>query len=301
MRSTLPVKKLLKMDPLSLSNVDPANFKYLRAKDIANFSEDQIMALTPQQIEVLKPIAFSEVNLDVLGELLSKLKNLPDDERSKAGNMSRGTLSAEEIIHKAIPKARKVLKEKEKWEHLRSQDGLITDTLIAADVVAAKLDITLRFLYMLATGEEDRSAEIIMTKIGGRLVCDKPSVIHYLNRQRQPGAHIDSKGKPIYHTRLNELGEREVLYNSVERGTKRPSFDPVPLEPLTDIPLLFETEKFAKILRMDQRTFVRNCNAGYYDHYRIGSTLKMSEDDFLRSIHRIQDAQTKKPRYSRAK
>ncbi|MBL4952140.1 hypothetical protein JK635_07935 [Neobacillus sp. YIM B02564] len=288
---TISVKKILKLSPKEISKVHPDNFVPIRAKDIAHFTEEQILAFTPEQIKTLRPISFSEVDIKVLEKLLNHLEqtipNEPYDRVVKkvinpqGKEVERAFYGAKETIRLAIPKAKKMQEEKRKWEKLRQQDGLITRDHILADVVAAKLDISVRFLYMLSEPRVDNEtgetipAEIIIQKESNKLVCLKQSVIDYLNRQRVPGAKLDEYGNPILQPKELDKAKPNLK-----------NYVPVDLKPLTDIPILYSVEHFAERLEMNARSFIRNCNLGQYDHFRIGSVLKMSEEDFERSIKR---------------
>jgi len=263
------IRKILSMPPEELKQVDPVYFHYMRAKDIAKFTDDQLFSLTPDQIKALKPIQFSHVHPNKLRHLLALLeRQVPDEqdvflveEPDRSGETRKvERYGAKETIRRAIPKAEARIEMEQKRDQLRRTDGFITPDEIDAKVVAAKLNISMRYLDILA-----KKGEIRLYRTVGRHLCDAQSVIDYLNRQRVPGAQLDENGKPIMD------GDHYV---------------PVELEPLTEIPVLYPVEHFAERLGMESRSFIRNCNAGYYDHFRIGQELKMSEEDFQRSVKR---------------
>lgn len=280
--------RMLNMTPEELHQVDPSNFTYVRAKDIAKFSEEQLLALHPEQIKVLKPISFSEVTPDLLKKLLHHLEKTTQEEQdvwkekytnSKGEEAEREIYGAKETIRRAIPKAEARIIEKEKIEQLRQQEEVLFDDVfeggaIRAEVVAAKLNITMRYLMDLA-----HDGEIIMINRGGYLVT-KQSVLDYLNRQRVPGAVFDEYGKPI-------PADKEIVLHAKQEPL---SYTPAQLEPLTEIPLLNPVEDYADRLNMESRSFIRNCNLGFYDHFRIGTVLKMSDEDFKRSLLRVEEA-----------
>lgn len=303
-------RQMLALTPEELTEVDPASFRYARAKDLPKFSPEQFMALHPEHIKVLKPIHFSEVDVRLLDRMLGRLQADP-----KADDTAR------KIIQEAINKAKDKAEEKAKIEALRQMDGMITPTDIRADVVAAKLDITMRYLYDLAhdqrnekTGEV-RPAEIIMYKRKNMYICDYQSVLDYLNRQRRVGAVFEPEtGRPLLQPeeveKLDKIAEIKAQLKaegkampkkwSEELQVDYTNYIQAEVPPVTDIPLLQPVEDFANEMDLDVRTFIRNCNAGYYDYFRIGNQMKMSREDYVRSYNRAKEAVIKSTVYSTA-
>lgn len=260
--------KLLQLTPEELRKQDPSRFDYMRTADLEKFSDEQILALRPEQIKAMIPLTFSNLDVDLLRQLLQRLEKEvpfePDVYTETIQGREVERLGAKETIRRAIPKAIQRAEQKEQYEYLRKQDGRVDDANILASVVAAKLDITLRFMYNLSVAKE-----IKMFRVAGKVMCDYQSVIDYLNRRRVPGAKFAS-GKIVY----DENGK----------------YVPAELEPITEIPLLYSTRHFGDKMNMSFRSFTYNCNLGYYDHFRIGDIIKLSEEDFERSLQRIKDS-----------
>lgn len=296
MAESISVRQLLTLTAEQLREVPPENFEYVRAKDLAQLWESQLLALTPEQVKALRPASFVEIDPEWLKRLLDKIDaEAPPDEQDvevrteinpQGKEVRREYYGARETLRRAIPKAQKAAQERERQKALREQDGMVDDNFIRADVVAAKLDISMRFMYIL--GEE---GEISMVKVSGRYLCELQSVLDYLNRRRVPGAVLDEAGKPIM---LLDAETGEPMLREDPSGKMKPAYEQVELEELTEIPLLCPTEYFAEKLAMDPRSFVRNCNAGFYDHFQIGTNFKMSEEDFTRSILRMHEATKKR-------
>ncbi|GAX89915.1 hypothetical protein [Effusibacillus lacus] len=242
----MSIKEFLKLPPKEIGNVHPSFFTKVRGEDFKKLSTEQLFALTPEQVTALNPGVLQKLSPRQLNEWLPLAH--PD---------------IKPHIEQALPKAEKLEKKQHSKSRLRKESGFVTNDVLLADVVAAKLDISVRFLLQLSD-----FGEFTMFKVAGTWVCDKPSLMDYLNRQRVAGAFFDNKGNPLW--RNGDLVR-------------------VPLEPLTDIPVLYPVENFAEQVNCDKRTFVRKCNEGYYDYFRIGSHLKMSEDDFNRSLARKQN------------
>ncbi|MFE8700975.1 hypothetical protein ACFYKX_10135 [Cytobacillus sp. FJAT-54145] len=290
--------KMLKMTPGELHQVDPKHFQYIRAKDVAEFPDELLFALHPEQVKMLKPISFSEVEPKKLHHLLTKLTELVPDEEDEVivtdeEGKEKKQFGAKETIRRAIKKAEEVQAKKRELEELRSlrdEDALIGETnFMNAHYVAAKLDITLRFMYNLAD-----AGEFEMLNMYNKLVVEKHSFLDYLNRSRVAGSKLDEKGKPLYKTITDpDTKEVAVMEAPDERGVMKPVYEAVELEPITEIPTLYAAEVFAKEIGVDHRTFIRNCNAGFYDYYKLGATYKMSKEDFHACIQRNYEAQTK--------
>lgn len=134
------------------------------------------------------------------------------------------------------------------------------------ETVAKKLDISIKTLITL--GE---SGEFILGRVGGRIIVNKDSLLEYLDRYHFVGA---------------ESPDDEVVYDS--KGNIKPGLTRVK-EKHTEIPQLKKVSEFAKRLvpPLNVRSFIRHCDLGTFYHYRIGSSYKMSEEDWEKSLDRI--------------
>jgi len=132
--------------------------------------------------------------------------------------------------------------------------------------VAERLDISEKTLIALA-----ESGEFGLGRVGGRIIVDKESLLRYLDRCHFVGA---------------ESPDDEVVFDS--KGKIKPGLTYVK-EKHTEVPQLKKISVFAQRLQppLDNRSFIRHCDIGTFYHYRIGTSYKMSEEDWERSLKKI--------------
>lgn len=147
---------------------------------------------------------------------------------------------------------------------------------IFGDGIAEKLDISNKTLFSLA-----ESGEFDLGRIAGKKIINKPQLLAFLDRYHFVGIEnenddiaIDNKGR--LKTGLTYIKEKH-----------------------TDIPILKPIEFFAKELRMDKRNFIRHCDIGTFYHYRIGTSYKMSIEDWEKSLKKITQEKMKSNRGSK--
>ena len=314
-RERISMRDMQEMSPAELSKLHPFYFEYLRGRDLEKFSMSQLCSFTSEQIKFLKPNQFSRIGSKRLSVWLEYLESLPRVEEedvieetllSKTGKpFKRKKFGAIQTVREALIRAEKIEEKQRKEERIKSRsDGMITDTDIRATIVANKLNVGMLFLQRLA-----EKGEIQLHKIIGTHVCNKESILHYLRKQRRPAAVLRSDGRPMrthqyekimskWHElrdsrkgmpeleRLEMEQEINLLREQSELIPYEGRFELVELPEVVDIPELKVSDEFADRLNMDRRAFVRSCNEGYFDHWRIGNVVRLSEEDFRNSCER---------------
>ena len=138
---------------------------------------------------------------------------------------------------------------------------LLDGKYVKGEYVVKQLGITEKTLITLSEG-----GEFAMGRIAGIMVVDTVSLFTYLDR-----VHFKKASSEEEELAVDAKGRVKVDLTFV--GT-----------PHTDIPTLRPVNEYAKILGLDDRTFIRHCDTGTFRHYRIGSLYKMSEEDFSESL-----------------
>lgn len=149
------------------------------------------------------------------------------------------------------------------------EEGIYLDSnkkYLSGEYVMKRLGISEKTLIALA-----ESGEFGLGRVGGRIIVDKESLLRYLDRCHFVGA---------------ESPDDEVVFDS--KGRIKPGLTYVK-EKHTEVPELKKISEFAKRLvpPLDNRSFIRHCDIGTFYHYRIGTTYKMSEEDWEKSLEKI--------------
>jgi len=135
-----------------------------------------------------------------------------------------------------------------------------------AEAVSASLGVSEKTLITLA-----QMGEFELGRIAGKIIIEKASLLSFLNRSHLVG----TKGS----------GEPPAYDGS---GKVKPFLSFVPRRH-TEIPLLKKISEFT--LRtdppLDGRSFIQHCDSGTFYHYRIGTTYRLSEEDWTNSLRRI--------------
>lgn len=165
-------------------------------------------------------------------------------------------------------------------EYMQKTDGHIDvfGEYVPGPYVTEKLDISEKTLIALA-----ESGEFELGRVAGRIVVNKKSLLEFLDR---------------FHFMAAESPDDPPAYDAKGRIKKGLT---LVKEKHTEIPTLKKISEFAIRMYppMDDRTFIRHCDIGTFIHYRIGTSYKMSEEDFVKSCQRITQTGAKSMRGKR--
>ena len=167
---------------------------------------------------------------------------------------------------------------KEKQDAFTSKTGGYLDydnQFLSGKQVAKKIDISMKTLGLLA-----ESGEFELGRIGGEMVVEKESFMRYLDR---------------YHFKKAESSDDPPVFDA--NGRLKEGLTMVGI-PHTEVPELKKIHHFSERIPMENRSFIRHCDSGTFQHYRIGSSYKMSEDDWLKSLENITSSGRKSDRGS---